>query len=91
MAIFTKAALLSLFAAPGVIADGVVRIPISQISDQELYGQLMSSHVPPMIVRTNSASSSSAAVATHRQLLRGDGVSVKGGENVVIRDLSNAQ
>ena len=65
-------------ATAGTVSAGVLKIPISKVPDDEHYANLLTSHTPPSI----------AVTATGRKLVRGNG---KKEENVVIRDLSNAQ
>jgi hypothetical protein len=82
---FNKATILTfLGAAPGVLC-GVLKVPISNVPREQFVTNLLTSHTPPRIIQR----SSNKATSTSRKLLRGDGNSK--GENIIIRDLKNAQ
>lgn len=75
--------IVSLVAASSAYA-GVLKMPISKVPREQFVNNLLLSHTPPRIIQR-----SHAATATSRKLLRGDDKSK--GENVIIRDLKNAQ
>jgi len=82
-----KAALIILIAVPSTFA-GLVKVPITQAPREQFVANLLSSHIPPRIVKKSSGK----ATATQRNLLRKEGEDAsKEGENIVIRDLKNAQ
>jgi hypothetical protein len=63
-----------------VLAQATIKIPIAQVPREEFTTKLLATHTPPTLL---SASSKRIGVsATQRKL---------GGENIVIRDVSNAQ
>ena len=72
-----KAALLALLP----VADAAVKIPITQIPREEFTTKLLKTHKAPTLMSSPSTGTRGAS-ATQRKL---------GGENIVIRDLSNAQ
>jgi hypothetical protein len=73
-----KAALLALFP----VAHATVKIPITQIPREEFATKLLKAHKAPTLMSSRASSGTRGASATQRKL---------GGENIVIRDLSNAQ
>ncbi|KAL7483001.1 hypothetical protein ACHAW6_008644 [Cyclotella cf. meneghiniana] len=73
-----SSALLALLSAPS--AHALLKLPITQIPKEEFTSQLLSTHTPPLLLQTSTHSS----VAAQRRL-------GAGGENILIRDLSNAQ
>ena len=73
-----KAALLALFP----VAHATVKIPITQIPREEFATKLLKTHKAPTLMSSYASSGTRGASATQRKL---------GGENIVIRDLSNAQ
>jgi hypothetical protein len=92
---FTKAALLAVLGMSGPSAisadDAVLKIPISRVPKEEYIPQLLSSHTRPSLLQ-----SFKTPIKSIDRKLRGYGVSVmdstsNGGENVVIRDVKNAQ
>jgi hypothetical protein len=76
-----KAALAALLPASAV---ATIKIPISKLPREEFTAKLLTagSHKPPTLMSAKSSSSVRGASATSRKL---------GGENIVIRDLGNAQ
>lgn len=76
-----KAALAALLPASAV---ATIKIPISQLPREEFTAKLLTpgSHKPPTLMSAKSSSSVRGASSTSRRL---------GGENIVIRDLANAQ
>ena len=73
--------------APNTVAS-VVKVPISNVPRDQFVTNLLSSHTPPRIVTKQS----NKATAISRKLLRGeDKPADKKGENIIIRDLKNAQ
>jgi hypothetical protein len=80
--LFTKAALLSVLGT----THALLKIPISRIPEEEYIPQLLSSPAqPPRLIP-------SGILASHRNLVRGASIQLTdGGENIVIRDLQNAQ
>lgn len=85
---FRQATILAFLAvaAPSV-RGGVVKVPISNVPREQFFTNLLESHTPPRIIKK----SSNKATATSRKLLRADGASGAEGENIIIRDLKNAQ
>lgn len=75
---FSSSALLALLSAPS--AHALLKIPVTQVPKEEFTSQLLATHTPPLLLQTSSHSS----VAAQRRL-------GAGGENILIRDLSNAQ
>lgn len=75
-------ALAATMATTAVAAD-FVKIPITKIPDKEHHANLLSSHTPPLLAPTHGA-----VAATGRKLIRG---AVGHEENIVLRDLKNAQ
>lgn len=85
--LFRFLTLSAAIASTTVAADGLLKIPITKVPDEEHHANLLSSHAPPLLA-TVSSSSSGAVAATGRKLIRG---AVGHEENVVLRDLKNAQ
>ena len=84
---FYRATILAyLAAAPSALA-GVVKVPISNVPREEFVTNLLASHTPPRMVKKPS----NKVTATSRKLLRGDDKASSKGENIIIRDLKNAQ
>ena len=83
-------ALSALFAATAASAE-LVTVPISKVPDADHAANLLLSHSPPRFV-ASTTTSSSALSSTARKLLRA-GAPPKHSkeENVIIRDLQNAQ
>jgi hypothetical protein len=84
---FSRATFLACLAPAAMASAGVVKVPISNVPREEFVTNLLSSHTPPRIVKK----SSNKATATSRNLLRGDDQTSSKGENIIIRDLKNAQ
>lgn len=74
---------LSAVLAATAAAD-LLTIPINKIPDKEHIANLLSTHTPPRFA-------ASSALATGRKLIRGSDKTDKKEENVIIRDLKNAQ
>lgn len=82
-----RARLLILIAVPSTLG-GRVKVPIIQAPREQFVANLLSSHIPPRIVKNSSGK----ATATQRSLLRKEGEDASNeGENIVVRDLKNAQ
>lgn len=84
--LFRSLALSSALAA--ATAADVVTIPLNKVPDAEHHASLLVSHTSPVI--TSVAPPSSSVAAAGRKLLRGEG-KLDHEENVVLRDLQNAQ
>eukprot|EP00804_Cyclotella_cryptica_P001465 CCRYP_003702-RA/>CCRYP_003702-RA protein AED:0.06 eAED:0.06 QI:100/1/1/1/0.66/0.25/4/977/248 len=83
-----RASLLVLIAIPSTLA-GLAKVPITQVPRKQFVANLLSSHTPPRIVNKKY---SGKATATQRSLLRKEAEdNSKEGENIVVRDLKNAQ
>lgn len=84
--LFRSFALSACLAATAASAE-LLTIPIRKVPDSEHATNLLSSHVPPQL------SVSSSAISLSRKLLRGsdDTKGSKKEENVILRDLQNAQ
>jgi len=76
---------LSAALAATAVSAELLTIPIRKVPDKEHHANLLSSHTPPRLTVMRSAS---AVAATGRKLIRGG---PDHEENVVLRDLQNAQ
>ena len=77
---FSKATLLALLAAPAS-TSAVLKIPITQIPKEEFTTSLLATHKPPTLKLTPQSPRLGSSASSRK--LRG--------ENIVIRDLANAQ
>jgi hypothetical protein len=71
--------------------DGLVRIGLTKVPEEDYMETLLSLHVPPTIMMSSSKSAS-AAIATERKLIRG--VNKQQGhdeENIILKNTMNAQ
>jgi hypothetical protein len=85
--LFRPLALSAALAAAAVSAD-LLTIPIRKVSDKQHHANLLSSHTPPVVVMS---SSSSGVAATGRKLRHSIDIGKRREENVVLRDVMNAQ
>jgi len=69
-------------------SDGLVKMKLNKIPEEEFMMNLLSFHVPPTIM---SSAKSRPSVATERKLVRGAKLQNHGEENVVLKNMMNAQ
>jgi hypothetical protein len=84
--LFRSIALSAALATSTVVsAAELLKIPITKIPDEQHHANLLSSHTPPVLASTAPAG---GVAKTGRKLIRG---AVDHEENVILRDLKNAQ
>lgn len=91
--LFRALALSAAVVANAAAASDILTVPLTKIPDEEHLAYLLASHAPPRMI--SSSSSSSLLSSTERRRLGAPPASLSGTtrkeENVVLRDLANAQ